>query len=64
MIRALFAVARRVMFGPVLVDGPDSLILARMYGELLPDFIRRGDSNNAYVLACRAFHHARTYLGR
>lgn len=63
MIRAFLAVARRVMFGPVLPHVDDSLALARMYGELLPDFIRRGDSNNAYILACRAFHHARLHLG-
>lgn len=39
----------------------NSLWLARMYGELLPSYIQAGDSSNAYVLAVRAFHHARTH---
>jgi hypothetical protein len=61
MIRAIIATAYRVLFGPVLSDGPDSLVLARMYGELVKDFIDRQDEGNVYVLAVRAFHHARAY---
>ena len=61
MIGAIYATWKRVLFGPVLSDGPDSLVLARMYGELTREFIERRDAGNVYVLACRAFHHARAY---
>jgi hypothetical protein len=61
MIRALLALARRTLFGPVLPDYDDRLALARMYGELVKDFIDRQDEGNVYVLAVRAFHHARAY---
>ena len=61
MIRAVLALARRTFFGPVLSDYDDRLALARMYGELAIEFIERRDSNNVYVLAVRAFHHARSY---
>ena len=56
-----FAVARRVFAGPVLPMIDDRLALARMYGELTIEFIERRDAGNVYVLACRAFHHARVY---
>jgi hypothetical protein len=61
MIRALYALTKRVFFGPVLPDYDDRLALARMYGELTKDFIDRQDDSNVYVLAVRAFHHARKY---
>ena len=61
MIRAILATARRILYGPVLPMIDDRLALARMYGELTIEFIERRDEGNVYVLACRAFHHARAY---
>ena len=61
MIRAVLALARRTLFGPVLPNIDDRLALARMYGELTIEFIERRDESNVYVLAVRAFHHARAY---
>ena len=61
MIAAIYATWKRVLFGPVLPMIDDRLALARMYGELVIEFIERRDSNNVYVLAVRAFHHARSY---
>lgn len=61
MIGAIYATAKRVLFGPVLPMIDDRLALARMYGELTREFIERRDAGNVYVLACRAFHHARVY---
>ena len=64
MIRAILATYRRVIFGPVLANIPESLAFARMYGELTREFIERRDAGNVYVLATRAFHHARAYAER
>ena len=61
MIGAIVATAKRVLFGPVLPMIDDRLALARMYGELTIEFIERRDESNVYVLAVRAFHHARAY---
>ena len=61
VIRAIYALARRILFGPVLPMIDDRLALARMYGELTIEFIERRDAGNVYVLAVRAFHHARAY---
>ena len=62
MLRACFAVFCRTAFGRLDHDLSQSLSFARMYGELSQSFIRRHDADNAYVLACRGFHHARLVL--
>lgn len=58
MIRAYLALFRRMAFGKVDTDLSQSLCFARMYGELTQSFINAQDADNAYVLACRGFHHA------
>lgn len=62
MIRACLSVFWRTAFGRVDRDLSQSLAFARMYGELTASFIRRNEGDNAYVLACRGFHHARLVL--
>lgn len=64
MTRAYLALLRRLIFGTLYPEIPQSLAFARMYGELVQRFMIRGDADNAYILACRAFHHARTYQER
>ena len=40
------------------------LTFARMFGELVREYIDRSEStDNVYLLAVRAFHNARVYLG-
>lgn len=62
-LRLTLSVLRRIVFRDVPpFHVSDSLWFARIYGEMIPGYIAKGDESNAYVLAVRAFHHARRHL--
>ena len=48
------------------INAPSTIGLsfARMFGELVREYLQAGESTeNVYLVAVRAFHNARVYLG-